>query len=411
MSLDRPKLRPLEALPLRQGGKDYVVLRDPTGLVAQPVAVDLETFFIIRQFDGQHSVLDIQAAYVRQFGSLVFSDRIRELVRQLNDQHLLATEEFRIFYEAVREEFDGSPVRAPVSAGTAYPAEPVALTAMLHGILQECPPVKLEERPGPLAALIAPHIDYERGRKAYAAAFREVETLTGPQLVLVMGTAHQPGTNLFALSRKHFATPLGQVQTDVEFVDALAERLPFDPFADEFTHRGEHSVELEAVFLKYLFRESAGLRVVPVLCGGFGKFIEPGGPALAGDEQMEAMVSAIREVSRSLHRPTLLLAAADLSHVGPQFGDADPVGLAKLQATEATDMNFLMRAGRADPEGLLRTVTEHGDRTHICGLPPVYLLLRVLEPVRGRLLRYEQWKDGGGQAAVTFAAVGFYGKG
>jgi hypothetical protein len=45
------------------------------------------------------------------------------------------------------------------------------------------------------------------------------------------------------------------------------------------------------------------------------------------------------------------------------------------------------------------------DARRICGLSPIYTLLRLLPESPGRLLRYTQWPDPEG--AVTFCAVTF----
>ena len=67
-----------------------------------------------------------------------------------------------------------------------------------------------------------------RGRNTYAHAYREVEPIREPQLVVVLGTSHAPARNMFVLTKKHFATAFGQATTDVEFVERLASKLPFE---------------------------------------------------------------------------------------------------------------------------------------------------------------------------------------
>lgn len=408
MSVDRPQLRPLEIFPFREGGRDLVGLRDPTGIAPEPLFVDTETFFVISLFDGKHTVLDIQEAYVRSIGGLLFSDRVRALIRELDDRHFLQTPEFEIFRDALVEEFNASSVR-PIPDNPSYPREPVALAELLARIMAEAPALASagQARSGTLCALIAPHIDYARGHASYAAAFRQVEPLTTPQLVLLLGTSHAPAKNPFILTRKHFATPFGQAATDVEFVERLAQKLPFDPFIDEFNHRSEHSIELEAVLLKFLLREPNALRIIPVLCGSFEPLMSSG-RSPADDPQVQAFLRAVREVSHELRQPTLILAGADLSHVGPQFGDPNPVGIARLAQVEALDMQFLTRVGRADAKGAYAVVAEHSDSTRICGLAPIYTLLELVGSATGRLLKYEQWKEPKGLSTVTFAAVGLF---
>jgi hypothetical protein len=59
----------------------------------------------------------------------------------------------------------------------------------------------------------------------------------------------------------------------------------------------------------------------------------------------------------------------------------------------------------ADAGGFFASVASDGDARRICGLSPIYTLLRLLPQQPGRLLRYSQWPDPEG--AVTFCAVSF----
>jgi hypothetical protein len=59
----------------------------------------------------------------------------------------------------------------------------------------------------------------------------------------------------------------------------------------------------------------------------------------------------------------------------------------------------------ADARGFYAGVAGEQDARRICGLSPIYTLLRLLPQARGRLLRYTQWPDP--QGAVTFCAVSY----
>ena len=61
------------------------------------------------------------------------------------------------------------------------------------------------------------------------------------------GRRTRPMREPFALCRKAFATPLGAAEADLESIDALAEHADgFDPYADQFNHKREHSLEFQA---------------------------------------------------------------------------------------------------------------------------------------------------------------------
>jgi hypothetical protein len=116
-------------------------------------------------------------------------------------------------------------------------------------------------------------------------------------------------------------------------------------------------------------------------------------------------VDALRDTIASSSRRVCLIAGVDLAHVGPRFGDAAPNTTDSLAAVEAADRRMLESVVAADAGGFFASVAADGDARRICGLSPIYTLLRLLPGSPGRLLRYTQWPDPEG--AVTFCAVSY----
>jgi AmmeMemoRadiSam system protein B len=222
---------------------------------------------------------------------------------------------------------------------------------------------------------------------------------------IVLGTVHTSITRPFALTRKAFETPLGPAEVDEECLEALLTRVGNRYFDDEFAHRGEHSIEFQGVFLRHATPAHRPVRIVPILCGSFHRFVEDRRPPQDGDE-VEEFLAAVRETLRALGGRTVVLASADLAHIGPQFGESRPVTPGRLREVEEADRQMLASVETGDAEGFFRAVAKDGDRRHICGLPPIYGMLRILAGQRGRLLRYSQWPDPNG--TVTFAALALY---
>jgi AmmeMemoRadiSam system protein B len=147
------------------------------------------------------------------------------------------------------------------------------------------------------------------------------------------------------------------------------------------------------------------VRIVPILCGSFHRFVEERRPPGPGDEAGE-FLDALGEVLHAQGGRTVVVASADLAHVGPQFDDPRPLTPAALRMVEAADREMLCSVEAGDAESFFRAVARDGDRRRICGLPPVYAALRALGEVEGRLLRYGQWPDPNG--TVSFAALALY---
>ena len=127
-----------------------------------------------------------------------------------------------------------------------------------------------------LCAVLSPHIDFRRGGPAFAWAYKKLIEESAADLFVILGTAHNPMRNLFALTKKGFDTPLGTVETDRMFVARLASKMSASPvgkdlnlFGDELAHRQEHSIEFQAVFLQSLLGGKRPFQIVPILVGSF----------------------------------------------------------------------------------------------------------------------------------------------
>ncbi len=258
------------------------------------------------------------------------------------------------------------------------------------------------ELPGPLCALVAPHIDLGAGGPTYAAAYRLLQG-AAPSRVIVLGIGHQLTRDLFCLTEKDFETPLGVLHTDREAVTHLRSACPAAVSESDFAHRNEHSVEFQVLFLQHLLLRGP-FTLVPVLCGSLqgtlpeysrSSYLEQAGPFL------DALAQLIRDDPR-----TLVVAGVDLAHIGPKFGH--PMTAAELQGrSEAHDRALLKALSERDPEAFWRESSAAQDRYHVCGFSALACLLEVLPPGPARLLDYRIWHEQATRSAVSFAAVGF----
>jgi len=405
-----PKLRSLEAFPIQSEGEELVCLRDPEGFAESPIFLNKYLAFLLARMNGQNSLRDIQADFMRATGELLPMEQLERLVQQLDDQLFLDSENFRGYYRKLVQEFLDAPSRAARHAGTAYEAEADSLRRQIAGYFAppDGPGEKVAAKPGPrLRGLISPHIDFHRGGPSYAHAYQALAEHPGADRFIIFGTSHNPMSRRFALTLKDFDTPLGPARTDREFVRRLSAALPQDYFSDEFAHRAEHSIEFQAVFLKHTFGETDSFRIIPILVGSFHDVYESGRPA-AGDAEITGFVDAVRSVMADLPARYTVVAGADLAHVGRRFGDVSGPTQGSLRDVEHEDRQFLELVAAGDAEGALRSVAADRDQRRICGCPPIYMALRCIDNPRGTLLQYRQWADFDSGAAVTFAAMAVY---
>ncbi len=262
--------------------------------------------------------------------------------------------------------------------------------------------------------MLSPHIDLHRGGPAFAWAYKRIVEETDADLFVIFGTAHNPMRNLFSVTRKHFETPLGTVETDRAFVSQLAAKLvgaqggqELNLFADELAHRQEHSIEFQAVFLQYLLGDRRPFKIVPVLTGSFHEFVA-GNRSPTDSAQVSAFVTAMRQTAAQHGGKICYISGGDLAHIGQRFGDRAFLDAARLKDQAENDRELLAAACRCDSDAFFRHVASQQDRNRICGLSPTYTMLEVMRPQRGELLRYDQAVELDGTACVSFASLAFY---
>jgi AmmeMemoRadiSam system protein B len=405
-----PRMRSLDIFPAEVSGQKVVCLRDPLNLSGKLLFIPFPTFFIISHFDGLHSIVDIQSEFMRRFGELLYREKIQDLIDQLDEYLLLESERFRLTEQKIIEDFRSSPLRPLTLSGESYEEDGEKLRKSIEFFFRdpEGPGFPAPQgKPQNLAGVIAPHIDYRRGGTCYAFAHRAILEASPPDLFILLGTAHSAMKQPFALTRKHFQTPWGPVETDAEFLSAMETGCGGDFYEDELAHRMEHSIELQLVFLRALWPGKTPFQMVPILCGSFQEAI------LKGTSPMDLpgvapFIAALKKAATQTGKKVCLLASADLAHVGLRFGDPDPPNRLSLRSLAEEDRRLLEYAERNDAEGFFTLLAREKDRRKVCGLSPIYVLLRLLEGVSGKLLKYSQSVDSNTQSVVTFASLAFY---
>lgn len=404
-----PKLNPIEAFPVEYEGQELICLRDPHSVSDNVLYVSPETLYILSMFDGEHSVSDMQNEIQSKFGQLIDAEDIESLVDQMDEALFLESEKFADFKANLESSFNDSPLRAPNHAGLSYPDDPGELGRWIAGFLNSAEESKpYEPAQGRVGGIISPHIDFTRGGKSYALAYRELLQDSSADTYIIFGTSHYAEVdNPFILTRKYFDTPLGRAQTDTDIVDRLNDSCTWDLFKGEISHRTEHSIEFQVAFLQYLLNGKREFRIVPILCNSFYRLIEQG-KSPNEDERIELFLSSVRDIVSELGERAFIIAGADMAHVGPKFGDLEAVSDGTLNLIKERDLFSLERCENLDAEGFYRSVEQEKDWRKICGLSPIYSLLRTACVSRGKILDYDQALEPDTGSVVSFASAAFY---
>lgn len=395
---ERPRLRPLDAFPVLDGPEPLLTLRDPSG-IAQAVSLPPGTVAIVQLMDGDTTRDEICALYAQRYNRPLARAKLDQLLEKLDEALLLESDRFRRHAASLHASFRDSEVRHPHLAGLSYPADGPALASLLdqYWAAPQGPGAPGAKEGACPKAIVTPHVDYHRGGPAYAWAFRALaEARQPPELVVIFGTDHAGAVRPFSLTKKHYDTPLGRLTTDVGLVEALTERVrasvgekaALDLFADEHHHRTEHSIELAAVWIRHALGDAANdITVLPVLCGALEPFLEKGHdpgtePAIA------VLLSALTTITAN--RRVLWVAAADLAHVGPRFGDEHPLAADDHASLERRDQETLVTLASGSAKAWLDDIWRERNVRRVCGLSPIYHTLLCARPQPGKLLAYAQ---------------------
>jgi len=409
-----PKLRSIEVRPLVDKGQPMLMLRDPLALSDKAVILPQTLGLLLTLCDGSRDVAGLYAALLVRAGLRVAPEAIQRVVDHLDDALLLENDRFAHAYAETLHAYRTAPFRQPVLAGHSYPDDPATLRRLLDDYLtrvsvngtgvvpglQVMPVSRAAHESHPdVRALISPHIDYQRGGPVYARVWgRAAEAVRAADLAVIFGTDHTGSEGRITLTRQHYATPYGTLPTATDVVEAIAATIGEEAaFAEEIHHRREHSIELAAVWLHHV-RGGQPCQIVPILCGSFRHFVANAAGAQglappqadpATDPTLSATLDALRAAIAG--RRVVIVAAADLAHIGPAFNDSFPVDRIRYAQLQAADEILIQTITDGDADAFFHTIAAEGDRRNVCGLPPIYLTLRLLKGnVRGELTGYDR---------------------
>jgi len=278
---------------------------------------------------------------------------------------------------------DAPKVRPAAVAGSFYPADPKALSAMIDGMLAQVsgPPVT-----DPIIAVVAPHAGYQYSGPVAAYTYAALKGRKYARVVIIGPTHHVAFSYTSVYDGDAYATPLGDVKVDKAFARQLVKMSltmslsgeGHDPAAEG----GEHSIEVE---LPWLQRVLGNFEIVPIVMGD------------QSYENSRALGAALAKLIKSEGNPgeTLVVASSDLSHFHT-YNDAEEIDHKTLGALQSWDYlsmsrNFKSRVWEA------------------CGGAPIVAAMIYAERMganQARVLRYANSGDviGDHQSVVGYSA-------
>ena len=272
-------------------------------------------------------------------------------------------------------------------AGTWYEADTERLATEIDGYLAKVDAGPLDK----VHALILPHAGYRYSGQVAAYGVKQVQ---GKDIrrVVVMGPSHRMRlTNMASVPGvTHYATPLGEIPLDVDFIAALKEHPQFRTVPG--AHEGEHSVQIEIPLLQKVLGE---FTLVPIVVGSL---------------DLQATRTMAEILLSLIDQGTLVVASTDFTHYGPNFGYV-PFREDILENLKELDMGAWEFIEKKDLDGFYGYIDRTG--ATICGRHPVGILLAML-PVEseGRLIKYDTSGNitGDTRSSVSYVSAAFLGQ-
>ncbi len=358
-------------------------MADQAIMIPQPMAP------LVALMDGTREIDSLPAALSLRTGVSLTTAQVRDFVAATDSALLLENGAFRQAAAKRLKAYRDAPFRKPSHADLVYPSKADELTQTIARFGEDLAVNGDGARSnGRLAGILSPHIDYERGGKTYAELWQRSEPyLDDVELAIVFGTDHSGGLGTLTPTVQSYASPHGVLPTDREVVDGLAEVLGDEnAYAEEMHHVNEHSIELAAVWFHH-FVGGREVPMVPVLCGSFAHFVEGEGRP-SEDEKIGRAAEYLKKVMAG--RNTLVIAAGDLAHVGPAFGDERPIDDNGRKSLENEDNESIEAICEGDGEAFFEMSRAEMDARRICGLSPIYMMLRLLNGASGDGFGYDQ---------------------
>lgn len=407
-----PKLRKdLDIRPIKHEDKDFVLLNDRKRIAQHPVVVTPELFSILYFLEENITESTFREVFRQEF-KIDNVDNILEQLKELDDMGFLESEKLKELLKQDESQYLMSISRPMITAGTSYPYEKDQFLLFMERLFQK--KIKTTEDKNS-KGIIAPHLDLsleDYSHRVYAAAYDAISQSEADTFI-IFGTSHFAFSSYYMFSEKHYETPLGNLEIDLDLLKTIFENST-NSFGDDYlnlikirqideqAHRWEHSIEYAAVILSYLFKDRK-IKILPILVGSFYEFINANKQPIE-DNLISQFLEIIKEVVKNSGRNVCWISSVDFSHIGFKFGDQFDA-IDKLEECEYEDRISISSITNLNYKAFFQKAILDKDKWKICGLSPIYSQLIVMEPKRALLLDYNQWYETETKSAVTIAAV------
>ncbi len=430
----RPKLRPIRGfMAPAQGPNGQPVhllgLADARQISPKVVFTQPAMQAVLPLLNGENGLDDV----VTQVGRGLERQMLEPFVAQLDDAGLIEGPSFDAMWEKMKADYDSSDMLPP--AQTAAVADVLVeasiqraesraatddekaelgpsklgdqLEAWMNEAVAEAEDPSFDALP---RGIIAPSLPYANGHRAYATLYARMRVVDPPKRILILGTNHfGNGTGVVGCD-KGFRTPLGESPLDTEMADRMRSELGDVLFEHRYDHEREHSIELQCGWIQKVFGQDgtsppvfAALVHDPSVKDGDSY----DGTGVAFQPFVDACIKAIDE----LEGPTLVVGSAELSHVGPSYGDQVQLAGDSPEADQnrrkvlEQDSQLIKHVTEGKPEDLVSTIAWQQNSSRWSSTGAIVAAALIARSESPRLYNLGAVMDGQGAAFITAPAM------
>jgi len=282
-------------------------------------------------------------------------------------------------------------VRDAGVAGSFYPADPAALTAMMDAMLAQVtlPPIN-----GQILAVVAPHAGYPYSGPVAAYTYAALKGHKYARVVVIAPSHYEAFDFSSVYDGDGYATPLGTVPVDREFSAKLA-KMDATIHLSERGHKAtpagaEHALEVQLPWLQHVLGD---FKLVPVVMGD---------QSYESSRALGVSLAKLLLHNEKAHGhggsqeppdDTLIVASSDMSHYHT-YDDAEKIDRKTLNAIQAYDYlsmsrNFETRVWEA------------------CGGGPIVAAMIAAERMGANQAQVLKYENSGDTSGIRSRVVGY----
>lgn len=243
---------------------------------------------------------------------------------------------------------------------------------------------------------IVPHAGWFFSGAVAAKVFKCLSAKANPDTFILLGAVHtwKPrGNSIY--SRGSWSTPLGEVKIDEDAAIKLLDVLAGEVIEDPDAHEGEHSLEVQLPFIKYLCPDA---KIVPI--------------AIPPDEDAYLTGQKIGEAIPAIGKKIVVVGTTDLTHYGDAYGFT-PFGYGEKakKLMEESDARMIDLALTMKAESINAEAKKHHNACGSGALAATVAAVKATGAEKGYLLQYttsyDVMPEGVFAMAVGYAGILF----